>query len=114
MKSLWDAWEIKAIEYLKSKGYHIITTNYKYGRIWEIDIIASKDFLTVFFEVKLRSDSSYWNPLESITFLKRKKIYKTILAYMGKYQLSEENIRFDIITIQWNDLEHFEACELIQ
>ena len=113
MKFLWDIWEIKAIEYLKSKGYKILTTNYKFGRIGEVDIIASIDQTTVFFEVKLRTSSYFWEAWESINFSKREKIYKTILSYIQKYKIWEDSIRFDIILIQWSHIEHYEGCELL-
>ncbi len=112
MKKIWDKWEIQAIEYLKLKWYQIITTNYKFWRIWEVDIVASKNDLTIFFEVKYRDAFSSFHPLESITFSKQKKIYKTILSYIQKYNINEEMIRFDVITFIGNKIEHIEWYEL--
>lgn len=112
MKKLWDQWEITAIEYLKSKWYIILMTNYKFGRVGEIDIVASKNGFTVFVEVKSRKNDSFGNPKQFIDFTKRKKIYKTILSYMSKYQIDEEKIRFDVISLLGGNIEHIEGYEL--
>ncbi len=112
MKKIWDTWEIQAIEYLKSKWYTILTTNYKYGRIGEIDIIAKHEDITIFVEVKIRHTQSYGTWIESITLSKRKKIFQTILSYMELHTISEENIRFDVISIEENHIEHIEGFEL--
>jgi len=48
-----------AIEYLKKNNYHILETNFKYGRIGEIDIIGKKDEKVIFFEVKYRRNDTF-------------------------------------------------------
>ncbi len=73
-------------EYLKNKDFQIIQTNYK-TRYGEIDIIAEKDNLIVFVEVKTRTKNSFTAGLESITKSKIKKVVKTALIY-----LTENNI----------------------
>ncbi len=42
-KKTWDQGEIVAIKYLKNKWYEIKDTNFKFGRFWEIDIVAQKE-----------------------------------------------------------------------
>lgn len=99
MKKLWDLWELKAIEYLKSKWYKILATNYKYGRVWEIDIIAGKDEKTIFVEVKYRKNNLFWIPEESITRLKKQKILLTLENYCIENGINFDTIEFHIISI---------------
>jgi putative endonuclease len=98
-KKTWDIWEIIAIKYLQKNGYDIIDTNFKFWRLWEIDIIAKLDNLTVFFEVKYRENLRFWTPEEWVTKSKLRKFWKTIDYYCFKNRVNHEFIRFDIIAI---------------
>jgi len=102
MKKRWDQAEIKAIEYLKENNYAIQATNFKYGRVWEIDIIGKKEGKTTFFEVKYRSSEAFWLPEESITNNKKKKLLETIYFYCYENAIDMENIAFDVITLMGN------------
>ena len=117
MKKLWDLAEIKAIEYLKENNYEIVTTNFKYGRVWEIDIIWKKERKVIFFEVKYRSSDAFWLPEESITYKKRKKLSETINYYCYENAIDMENIAFEVISIQgnlsWNiGVKHYKNVSL--
>ena len=50
-----------ATDFLKSKGYRVIATNYRYKHA-EVDIIAIAEDLLVFIEVKTRSGDKYGEP----------------------------------------------------
>ena len=58
--------ESKAIDYLKSKYYEIIETNF-YSRYGEIDIIAKYNDTIVFIEVKYRKNNKYGVGSESVS-----------------------------------------------
>jgi putative endonuclease len=105
-KHIWDAWEILAIEYLQKKGYSICDTNFKFGRFGEIDIIASKEEKTIFFEVKYRNNTRFWEPEESVTSYKLSKCRKTIDYYCKKHNIDFQNIQFDVITILRQEKSH--------
>ena len=64
-KLLGRAGEIKAAEYLKKNGYKIAEKNYR-THIGEIDIIAEKDGVTVFIEVKTRTDDEFGCGAEAV------------------------------------------------
>ena len=96
---IWNIWELIAIKYLQKHNYEILDTNFKFGRFWEIDIIAKKDSKIIFIEVKYRNNLAYWLPEEAITKYKLSKCKKTIDFYLAKNQYDFENIRFDAITI---------------
>lgn len=98
-KKTWDKWELIAIKYLQKNWYTILDTNFKFGRFWEVDLIAKKDDLTVFIEVKYRNSDKFWIPEESITKNKLSKCMKTIDYYCKKNNIDFEKIRFDVITI---------------
>jgi putative endonuclease len=99
-KKIWDKAEIIAINYMQKKWYNLITTNFKFWNIWEIDLIFSDKFWKIIFvEVKYRSSEKYWQAEESINFYKKKKLLKTIYNYCFLNSISLENISFDVISI---------------
>ena len=98
--------EEKAVNFLKQKGYTILDRNFR-TRYGEIDIIASKDKTLVFVEVRFRS-GSFISPEESIDYRKVQRIIKTANAYLTKATINYENIRFDVIAIDKNQIRHIE------
>lgn len=116
MKKTWDIWEIVAIQYLQKNWYCIKGTNFKFGRFWEIDIIAEKWDTTYFLEVKYRSHLWYWYPEEAIIWKKLYKCLRTMQYYCKKNKIPETNIQFDVITIlkmqESHRVTHYENIEI--
>jgi putative endonuclease len=71
--------EDRAISYLEDNGFLVIDRNY-HSRFGEIDIIATKDKVLHFIEVK----SGEGEPVYRITPSKLSKIQKTAMIYMSK------------------------------
>ncbi len=100
------AGEDMAAMFLEKNGYFIVKRNYSI-RSAEIDIIAeNKDYL-VFVEVKFRSNIKNGYPRESVDNRKQKKIRSAALAYISEND-TDKNIRFDVIEIINDKIEHIE------
>ena len=99
--------EIKAVNFLKKKKYKIITTNYK-NKIGEIDIIAEKDDLIVFVEVKNRSTFAFGRPIEAVTLQKQNKIKKVAEIFLMINHIQYHNVRFDVIEVFDDFINHTE------
>ena len=106
MKKTWDIWEIIAITYLQKHGYHVRDTNFKFGRFWEIDVIAELLWRTYFIEVKYRSHSWYGLPEEAIIPRKLHKCLRTMQFYCKKNSIDLDNIQFDVIAILKKQSSH--------
>ena len=104
-KFLGRVGEKKAAEFLKKKGYKIITTNYK-THLGEIDIIAKDDGVTVFVEVKTRSGDGYGAPSEAVDRRKQEKYYKVASEYLVRSKKQDEPCRFDVIEIEKGEINH--------
>lgn len=87
-----------SVVYLKKKKYKIRDINYRCP-LGEIDIIARQNDTIVFIEVKTRTSIQYGYPREAVNYYKQKKISKVALYYLKKYDLFENNVRFDVIDI---------------
>lgn len=97
--------EAIATAYLQLHLYKIIQKNYR-EKTGEIDIIAEKDGYIIFIEVKYRKDLSKGYPREAVTPFKQRQIKRTALMYLIKNDLMNRDVRFDVIEIVGERLEH--------
>jgi len=95
--------ELIACTHLQKNGYLILERNWRFGRE-EIDIIAEKDDLIVFVEVKTRQTNYTGDPVMAVNESKRKVIIRTANEYILSKNLENES-RFDIIGIILNSKE---------
>ena len=108
-----------AREYLKSKGYDFVASNFRCP-LGEIDIIAREGERLVFVEVRTRrSPGWYGSPEESISKRKRDKLVATAETYIQSYDTPPEDWRIDLISVRVDSrgaimlVEHMEnAIEL--
>ncbi len=98
-----------AQEFLIKLGYEILDKNF-FTTTGEIDIIAKKENLLVFVEVRSRSYNSFGKPFETINKAKIKKIIKTSQAYISKNNLHNFDVRFDVISIENGELIHIKSA----
>jgi putative endonuclease len=90
--------ETLAAEHLRAKNYEIIARNWRcaYG---EIDLVARKEDLLVFVEVKTRRSNDTESALASISTIKREKLIATVHHYLAGIDAEEPLWRFDVIAI---------------
>ena len=103
MKSRGDLFEQRAVNWVEGEGWSVVARNYR-TQFGEIDIIAIKDEVLHFIEVK--SGSSY-DPLYNITPKKLQHIINTAHRFMQKKNL-DLAFQIDAISVQEN------RCELIE
>lgn len=89
--------EALARRHLEEQGFAIMETNWRRGK-YEVDIIAYKEGLIVFAEVKTRNSTDYGNPEEFVDRKKQKAYIRLADAYVTKHR-REEEVRFDIISV---------------
>ena len=90
--------EQQAEKFLLEKGYQILTRNVRtpYG---EIDLIAQKDEILVFVEVKTRSSRTYGNPEEAVTETKLTHMIDSAESYLQENTDSLQDWRIDVIAV---------------
>ena len=69
-----------------------------HSRYGEIDLIATKDDIIAFVEVKTRAKDSLYSAAEAVTPAKQQKIILTALHYMEEYN-SDLQPRFDVCEV---------------
>lgn len=97
-----------AKNYLVNHGYNILDKNYTCN-VGEIDIIAEKEGLIVFIEVKSRNSLNFGYPYEAVDKKKQSKLIKVAQNYINYKSIRNTQFRFDIIEVylkQSNRVNH--------
>ncbi|MGF7082010.1 YraN family protein [Mucilaginibacter sp. UYCu711] len=93
--------ESLAKAHLEAAGYEILDVNWTHGKA-EIDLIAYKDKVIIFAEVKTRTGNGFGEPEDFVDIRKQK-----LLAYAADEYIylkdHQGEVRFDIIAILFND-----------
>jgi len=89
--------ENAACKHLKKNGYKILERNYR-KRYGEIDIIAQKDDVYIFVEVKTRAEIDYGMASEAVTKSKQQKLVRTAQFYIMEHKL-DAAFSFDVIEV---------------
>ena len=103
--------EDRATEYLISKGYKIIDRNYlrKWG---EIDIVAEKESVLRFIEVKSVSADTY-RPEENMHPGKLKRLSRVIQTYLLSKKI-DKDWQLDLITVRLDMKTRLAKVEIIE
>lgn len=103
-KNVGDIGEEFASQMLENSGYRIIARNFatKQG---EIDIIAIKDGVIHFVEVKTRTGCQYGYPSDAVTKIKQDRIRKAAQQYLGSRRLTWNSMSFDVYEIMTDLIE---------
>ena len=103
-----DLAEARALKFLQQAGFIIVSTNY-YSRFGEIDIIARRDGVLHFIEVK--SAPTYEQAIANITPTKLEKITKTVAIYLKQAAL-DINYCIDALIVSQEGVELVENITL--
>lgn len=98
-----------AAAFLMSKGWEIVSRNFRYGKA-EIDLIIKRDDWTIFVEVKTRSSSAYGEPEEFVDEFKARRIFDAAEEFIFSTNWLG-HVRFDVISIKLGnppEIVHFE------
>lgn len=98
--------ELFAARYLQKKGYRIIERSYR-SVLGEIDIVAKKDDILVFVEVKTRRDEKFGKPFESVTKEKQAKIVRIAESYYSNRKYGDLTCRFDVVSIEVKEDDYY-------
>ena len=104
-----------AAEYLEQQGYSILERGWRSGHK-DIDLIAFKQGILAFVEVKTRKNNAYIQPQQAVDRHKIKLLMTAANRYICNNNIDAE-IRFDIVAITGTDysnykIEHIEQAFL--
>ena len=89
--------ENMAVDWLIAKGYEILHRNWRY-KYYEIDIVALKNKMLHFIEVKTRNESTIGFPEDSVTKKKFKSLQKAADEFLF-LNPGYKWIQYDVLSI---------------
>lgn len=100
-----------AANFLEKKGYTIVERNYRFSH-GEIDIIAEKDGMLIFTEVKTKKFGDFGDPINWIKRGKQLQIGRVARGYLYEKNITDRDCRFDVILVTWENglwkIDHLE------
>jgi putative endonuclease len=91
------AGEQMAAEWLERQGFHLIFRNWKFAR-YELDVIASRNGILHFIEVKSRHGDLFGKPEDWVNRKKGRHLLTAGEAFQNKYPVWKL-IQYDILSI---------------
>lgn len=95
--------ETAACAFIETSGFVVLERNYRNSRFGEIDIIAQKGKLLVFFEVKSRRSKVYGGALYSMSSERKKRFRSVARHYIHTRGLKNQKdlvYRYDMIALE--------------
>lgn len=89
--------ELLGAAYLAKNGYCILEQSWRYSH-WEVDIIAVKDNVLHFIEIKTRSTKKFGFPEEKVGKKKMENLINASEQYLYQYP-QWQRIQFNILAI---------------
>lgn len=97
-KSIGKYGEDLAAEFLQKHDYDILERNFRWAR-GEIDIIAQKNDVLVFVEVKTAQTNSFGSPETWVNERKQRQIGSVAERYLQVNEIIDIDCRFDVIAV---------------
>jgi len=91
--------ERKAAGFLKKNRYRLLGQRVRVGRRAELDIIAEKEGVLVFVEVKTRRTEAFGRPFSAVDRHKRKTLSRAAIGYLKRKKIEPKHIRFDVVEV---------------
>ncbi len=98
-----------AADFYQHNGFEILERNWR-DRSREIDLIARRDDLVVFVEVKSSRSMSYGHPAERMDRRKIDRIVRAARRWLAEHDIEGCDIRFDLVTFVGGKMEHYPAA----
>jgi putative endonuclease len=86
-----------AVDWLTANDYHILHRNWRSGR-FEVDVIASKNNIIHFIEVKCRTSNAYGPPELSVNRKKIEHILQGAVGWLHNHP-GQTRIQYDVLAI---------------
>ena len=90
--------EAMAESLLRRRGWRILDRNWRFGHK-EIDLIAERDGIVAFVEVKARSGVGFGHPLHALTGRKRRELATAARAWVARHGQPGTVFRFDAVWV---------------
>ena len=96
-----------AERWLRRQGWRIVQRRFRSGRR-DIDLVAEREGVVAFVEVKARKGERFGDPVEAVNWRKQRELARSAKVWIDRHGRPEESYRFDVIGV----LMHGEAVRV--
>lgn len=90
--------EDAAADHLERLGFQVVARNYR-CRSGELDLVATKDGMLVFCEVKARTTDRFGDPSEAVNYHKQARLRRLAAQWLSEHRPGPCDIRFDVLSV---------------
>ncbi|MCP3099552.1 YraN family protein [Myxococcus sp. K15C18031901] len=90
--------EEAAVRFLEAQGWRVRARNWP-CRHGELDVVAEREDIVCFVEVRMRSSAVWGDPAHTVSFAKQRRVVKAALHYLFAHEVRGRMIRFDVISV---------------
>ncbi len=102
------AGEDRVAGWYEARGFEVVARNWRSGQ-GELDLVARRDRLLVFCEVKTRSSAAFGEPFEAVTRAKRTRIRRLAAEWLRSTPpRAHYDLRFDVASVRGPSVEVLE------
>ena len=87
-----------AERWLERHGWRIIDRRFRNGRR-DIDLVAEREGLVAFVEVKTRSGEGFGDPVEAVHWRKQRELVRSADVWIDRHGPPGANYRFDVLGV---------------
>ena len=87
-----------AERWLRQRGWRVLQRRFRSGHR-DIDLIAERDGLVAFVEVKARRGIEFGDPVEAVNWKKRMELVRSASVWIDRNGRPGEQYRFDVIGV---------------
>jgi len=102
-----------AVGELARCGYEIVARNWR-CQAGEVDVVASRDGVWAFFEVRTRRGREFGTPEESVTPAKQQRMIDVALTYLSEHDLSDVDWRVGLVAVEMDQAGHLLRVEVYE
>jgi putative endonuclease len=92
------AGERLAERWLRMHGWRVLERRYRSGHR-DIDLVAERDGLVAFVEVKARAGTRFGDPVEAVNWKKRQELVRSASVWIDRHGRPGEHYRFDVMAV---------------
>jgi len=95
---LGEAGERIAEAWLVQRGWRILDRRFRSGHR-DLDLVAEREGVVAFVEVKARRGRSFGDPVEAVNWRKQRELTRSAGVWIARYGAAKQAFRFDVVGV---------------
>ena len=87
-----------AERWLRGRGWRIMQRRFRSGHR-DIDLVAERDGVVAFVEVKARRGGEFGDPVEAVDWRKQRELGRSAKVWIARHGRRDEAYRFDVVGV---------------